>query len=116
MFRLTFLRAERLGVSKMKKATLFGILAIGLFLNGCSRPATNEQILNALQKCPSIRSDIEFHRSHSVVGMRGNPKVIKKSDLRSWLSDCEKEKKLKNDPNSEQNIIERQRSLIGDYN
>lgn len=96
----------------MKKASLISIMAMGVFLNGCSKPATNEQILSALQKCPSIRTDIRFHRTTRSMGV--TDKVIKQSDLRGWLSECEKEKKLENDPNSEQNIIKRQRSIIND--
>lgn len=93
----------------MKKLSL---VILCFLLTGCSRPATPEEIKSALNKCDQIGWNIAFHKKRGGFGMANTPKIIKKSHLRKWLKECEKKRKSKEDPNSEENIIKRQQEIF----
>ncbi|UUS62528.1 MULTISPECIES: hypothetical protein [unclassified Acinetobacter] len=94
----------------MKKyLTVFAFILVG-----CSKPATPEEISTALNECPGIEIDIRSHTKRAGM-MRFEPKIIKKSDLRGWVKDCQKKRSISEDPNSEENIIRNQQRVIGDY-
>ncbi|EPB4516206.1 hypothetical protein ACRJAL_003757 [Acinetobacter baumannii] len=96
----------------MKKILLSLNVFCLCFLVGCSEPATPEEIKSALNKCIGIKWDIAFHEERGGFGGASKPKIIKKSDLKKWLKECEKRRKSREDPNSEENIIKRQQSVL----
>ncbi len=99
--------ATAMRITTVKTKNIFLLIPIGLI--ACSSPASTEDIKKALNECPSVAIDIKVKTSgYGVIG----GSVVTKRNLKSYLKDCLKEVEKAQDPNSEQNIIERQRALV----
>ncbi|MBL8281935.1 MAG: hypothetical protein JNJ87_08655 [Acinetobacter junii] len=85
------------------------IFLIPMSLIACSSPASTEDIKKALNECPDVALDIKVKTSD--FGFSGGS-VVTKRNLKSYLKDCLKEVEKAKDPNSKQNIINRQRALV----
>ncbi|MCE7534194.1 hypothetical protein, partial [Acinetobacter nosocomialis] len=95
----------------VKAKIIIFLIPIGLL--ACSRPATTDEINKAIAKCYGVSFDVSYQTSSK--GALREGRIVTKRDLNSFLKDCLKDMKERQDPNSKRNILKRQRALVSGF-